>query len=531
VGGEVRGNYCTWNPLARRQAYTPGVVYSNGNLDLSLAVGSSDTGNFVLGTIGVSSGKWYFEVTRTNATDNLSVGFATANLLTENYSTTYWYSSNGTKFNNGSSSSYGSTTTNGDIIGIAVNLDTGSIEFFKNGTSMGVAFSSITLGNVYFPLGAGPNGTSTPTMATNFGQRAFAYTAPSGHKALCTTNLPAPLVTKSNTVMDVVTYTGNGGTQSISSLGFSPDLVWVKCRSQAYGHRLLDTVRGATNALASSSTAAEFVESDGVTAFNSAGFSLGSNVSYNENSTTYVSWAWDAGTSTVTNNSGSISSQVRANATSGFSVVTYTGSSTNNTVGHGLGVTPALVIVKPRTTSDFWVVYHSAFNDLSKYLVLNSTAAVGTSSNYWGTSGNWSSTTFGVYSGGGGNNNLTGVPTVAYCFAPVVGYSNFGSYTGNGSSDGPFVFLGFRPKWLMVKNSSNTFDWELVDTSRDPINGVNNNRLQPNLSAAESAGYSTFDILSNGFKLRSSTNNWNGSGNTIIYAAFAEAPLNYSRAR
>jgi hypothetical protein len=171
----VRGNYCTLNPLARRQAYTPGVVYSNGNLDLSLAVGSSTTSNFVLGTIGVSSGKWYFEVTRTNATDDVSVGFATANLLTENYSTTYWYSTNGTKFNNGSSSSYGSSATNGDIIGIAVNLDTGAIEFFKNGTSMGVAFSSMTLGNVYFPLVAGPNGTSTPTVATNFGQRPFAY--------------------------------------------------------------------------------------------------------------------------------------------------------------------------------------------------------------------------------------------------------------------------------------------------------------------------------------------------------------------
>jgi hypothetical protein len=136
VGGEVVGNYATLNPLARRQAYTPGVVYSNGNLDLSLAVGSSTTSNFVLGTIGVSSGKWYFEVTRTNATDDVSVGFATANLLTENYSTTYWYSTNGTKFNNGSSSSYGSSATNGDIIGIAVNLDTGAIEFFKNGTSM-----------------------------------------------------------------------------------------------------------------------------------------------------------------------------------------------------------------------------------------------------------------------------------------------------------------------------------------------------------------------------------------------------------
>jgi hypothetical protein len=546
VGGEVRGNYCTWNPLARRQAYTPGVVYSNGNLDLSLAVGSSDTGNFVLGTIGVSSGKWYFEVTRTNATDNLSVGFATANLLTENYSTTYWYSTNGTKFNNGSSSSYGSTTTNGDIIGIAVNLDTGAIEFFKNGTSMGVAFSSMTLGNVYFPLGAGPNGTSTPTMATNFGQRAFAYPV-SGYKALVDTNLGAPVVAKPNTLMDVALWAGNGGSQTITLPGaFSPDFVWIKRRSSTFSSLLYDTIRGngPNTGLISDSTTAEGGASDNATygylnAFNSTGFALtaGSSSDYvNTSGQTYVGWAWDAGTSTVSNPDGSITSQVRANASAGFSIVTFTSPSSGSySVGHGLGVAPSLVIWKSRANTSNWVTYHQSVG-AGKYLLLNTTVAASTEAGIFDTSP--SSTVISIGSGLSNFGNC-----VCYAFAPVVGYSSFGSYTGTSGQN--FVHLGFRPKLLMIKNSSNgSFPaytgWAMFDSSRSTYN-VNTNPLWANSSQQEglrgNGGTVTtadfaIDLLSNGFCLRDNgASEINLSSNTYIFAAWAENPFQYARAR
>jgi len=546
VGGTVRGNYATWNPLARRQAYTPGVVYSNGNLDLSLAVGSGTTSNFVLGTMGVSSGKWYFEVTRTNATDDLSVGFATANLLVENYSTTYWYSSNGTKFNNGSSSSYGSTTTSGDIIGIAVNLDTGAIEFFKNGTSMGVAFSSMTLGNVYFPLGAGPNGTGTPTMATNFGQRAFAYTAPSGFKALNTANLPATLVTKSNTVFDVVTYTGTGATQTLPNvnstpstpLAFSPDFLWFKSRSSANDHVLFDAVRGRASGLRSNGTDSEYTSSAGndLASFDSAGFTVGAPQNWsspNGNGNSVVAWAWDAGTgSPVSNPDGSIISQVRANATAGFSVSTWTGTATAGTVGHGLGVAPEFIIVKNRSVSDAWYCYHKSLGNAAR-IQLNETSAQTTGSSQW----NSTSPTSTVYSVGSGSWHASGNLIVSYNFAPVVGYSSFGSYTGNGSSDGSFVYTGFRPRWVMIKRSDSTSNWFLVDTARDTYN-VSGLTLFPNTSDSEQdlrSSSTPLDILSNGFKLRTSTltggTNINISSATYIYAAFAEAPFNYSRAR
>jgi hypothetical protein len=417
------------------------------------------------------------------------------------------------------------------VIGIAVNRDADEVKLYKDNVLQST--TNITSGGISTSTTAFIQSYAGGTL--NAGQRAFAYTAPSGFKALCTQNLPTPLVTKSNTVMDVVTYTGTGAALTpTSSLGFNPDWIWIKSRSAATDHALYDVVRGAQARLESNTTDAEVTTDGGVTAFNSAGFTLGTLAQVNTSAATYVAWCWDAGTSTVSNTAGSITSQVRANASAGFSVVTYTGSSTNNTVGHGLGVTPALVMVKPRTTSDFWVVYHSALNDLSKYLVLNSTAAAGTASNYWGTSGNWSSTTFGVSSGGGGNNNLTGVPTVAYCFAPVVGYSSVGSYVGNGSSDGVFVYTGFRPRWLLVK-STGSGAWIMHDTSRNTYN-ASVLELQANDSTAEyntntfSAG-DRFDILSNGFKSRTANSYNNSSGQAYIYLAFAEMPFNYSRAR
>ena len=280
---------------------------------------------------------------------------------------------------------------------------------------------------------------SGDSASLNFGQRPFAYTAPSGFKALCTTNLPEPTIADGSTAMDVALYTGNGSTQTISGLNFSPDLVWIKNRANGLtAHRLCDTVRGATKEIYSNETDAEATDANGLTAFTSDGFSVGSSGGVNGSSNGIVAWTWDAGSSTVTNTEGSITSQVRANASAGFSVLTWTGQTAAGTIGHGLGVAPSLIICKARSNAQSWGVYHKD-TGINNYLLLDSTGASTAYSGIWGSSAP-TSTVFGVPGNVGLNNNNTWT-YVAYCFAPVAGYSSFGSYTGNGSAtDGPFVF-------------------------------------------------------------------------------------------
>jgi hypothetical protein len=362
----------------------------------------------------------------------------------------------------------------------------------------------------------------------NFGQRPFAYTAPSGFKALCTANLPAPTIVKPSTVMDVVTYTGTGSTLTpTSSLGFSPDLVWIKSRSAATDNTLYDVVRGAQARLESNTTDAEVTSDNGLTAFNSAGFTLGTLAQVNTSSATYAAWTWDAGSSTVSNTAGTITSSVRANASAGFSIVTWTGTGGTATIGHGLGVAPSLIIVQTRTGTNNRnkPVYHASIGNTGA-LVLDQTAATTTASSFW----NNTSPTSTVFSSGGDQNTNQNASTyVAYCFAPVAGYSAFGSYTGNGSADGPFVYTGFRPKFILVKNTVATESWWITDSARDTYN-VTKNYLAPNLSSAEGSS-AVFDFLSNGFKVRTNFTSHNGNTHSIIYAAFAESPFQYSRAR
>jgi hypothetical protein len=523
AGGQVRGNYCTLNPLDKG-----GGTLSEGNLQ------AADGSNvLVRGTISVSSGKWYYECTPTVVSGAFVIGVATPQaslsyLGVDAYGWGYTGAGGGLKYNAGGSATYGSSIAANDVIGVAVDMDAKTLTFYKNNTSLGTAYSNLT-GSVApaFSGGAGS------TCVFNFGARSFAYTAPTGFKALCTANLPAPLVTKPSDLFDVKLYTGNGGTQTISGLGFSPDFLWFKARSIAYSHALYDTVRGYTKSLVSNSTVAEGTEAGGLSAFNSDGFSLnGENTVYgstNTNGQTYVAWCWDAGSSTVTNTAGSISSQVRANASAGFSIVTYTGNiSSNQTIGHGLGAAPSLIICKKRSGTDGWPVYHSSLGSV-EYVRLESTAAKVSTSPVWASTSP-TSTVFTV--GQTGLVNETGETYVAYCFAPVVGYSSFGSYTGNGSADGPFVYTGFRPRWILYKNSSQASDWAVYDAVRSSYNVVND-YLTPNTSAAEGVDYTNgnFDILSNGFKIRATWIGQNGSGNTIIYAAFAESPFQYARAR
>jgi hypothetical protein len=536
AGGEVRGNYATWNPLVRRNNVTSNLpTFSNGNLDLSVPVGSpSDRANVIQGTIGISSGKWYFEVLITAIGSHFTVGICDYGITNDIYTYFYAYVTDARKWVAGSTSSFGSSSTTNDVVGVAFDLDSGTLEIFKNGSSLGTVSSSLPSGITYFPTIFAPVGLAAITCSTNFGQRPFAYTAPSGFKALCTTNLPEPTIADGSTAMDVALYTGNGSTQTISGLNFSPDLVWIKARSNSgYQHVLQDIVRGAGKSLFSSLTSQEIGNAgDLVGAFNSDGFSVNNNYNggtapeTNGNAATYVAWTWDAGSSTVTNTEGSISSQVRANASAGFSVVSYTAQSSGSaTVGHGLGVTPSLIITKSRTQNLGWYIYTKTIGS-SGWLQFTTAAAVtGNTAAFGGVE-----PTSTVFTYGSGLTNTGDI--IAYCFAPVAGYSSFGSYTGNGSADGPFVYTGMRPRWILIKNTSATGYWILKDTARDPANTMAYH-LAPNASDADYYDLSllALDSLSNGFKVRNSNSGHNTNGNVYVFIAFAESPFQYARAR
>ena len=549
AGGEVRGNYATLNPL------TPaaGGTLSDGNL--AFTGYSTPQGPYQIMTavwggrtsaIAVSSGKWYFEVTPTaNAGNGVVVGVSTTPTTDQlgSTSTSYGYlNTTGERINSNSGSSYGATWSNNDVIGCALDIDGGTVTFYKNGVSQGVAYSSLSTSTWF--LGVSCRG-STTTAYANFGQRPFAYTAPSGFKALCDQNLPAPTIARPSTVMDVKLYTGNGSTQTISGLGFSPDLVWIKARGAAAAHNLYDIIRGTSKPLYSNLTNAEATNPSnyGVSAFNSDGFSVSdiTDGNYSVNGAPggafsgagapYVAWTWDAGSSTVTNTQGSITSSCRTNQSSGFSIVSYAGGQGSNfTVGHGLNVQPSFVITKARNANDSWGVYYTNNGVNTNWISLNSTAAQGPNNGplAGGAFMVVNSTTLQIASTSFANG---GSSMIAYCFAPVAGYSSFGTYTGNGSTDGPFVYTGFRPRFILTKATNSALDWNIFDAARDPYNSVNK-VLFPNLSNAESdyIAYTPFDFLSNGFKLRTNIV-WNASSTTYIYAAFAENPFQYARAR
>jgi hypothetical protein len=339
-----------------------------------------------------------------------------------------------------------------------------------------------------------------------------------------------PVIDRGDDYFQAGTYTGNGSTQTITGLRFQPDFVWIKGRSAASSHRLIDAVRGSNKVLFSNTTDSEFTDNTQITSFNSDGFSLGSQNGVNASGETYVYWAWKANGAGVSNTDGTITSTVSANTDSGFSIVTYTGNATAGaTVGHGLGVAPAMIIVKARN-SDVrpWTVYHSynTSEPETEYLRLNTTN--GTADfDMWNDTAP-TSTVFSLSDYDWTNDNAS--PFIAYCFAPVAGYSAFGSYTGNGSADGPFQYLGFRPAFVMWKGSSFTSNWRIADSARNPFNEALAN-LEANLTDAEGATSNTVDFLSNGFKIRGTGNDLNTSSETIIYMAFASSPFKLALAR
>ena len=544
VGGVIRGNYCTLNPLQSPIAPT------NGNLTVTGVGAHRNT----LSTHYLPAVPVYIEAYPSTA-QRFGFGIATASLTLTSIAVGQaaqkgMYSDSG-----GSGSIYDGTTllyaslpaiSGTQVWQLALDTTTGKGWLGLN--NVWYDSSGGTTGNP--STGANPTWTGitsaySPMLGTydgvasniNFGQRSFAYTPPTGFRSLCTTNLPATaigfgLTNQGDDYFNANLYTGTGSAFTLTGVGFQPDFGWFKGRNASSNHWLHDVVRGANPGLSSNSTAAEDTTAGQLTAFASDGYSLPNDTAgyLNFSGRTMVVWSWKASGSTVSNTAGTITSTVSANTTAGFSIVTYTGNGVDGaTTGHGLGAVPNMVIVKRRDVISDWNTKHSSLSS-NNVVFLNSTSAQQTPGS--GYTGDLNSSTTITFKNGGSaitNVNGSGNTYVAYCFAPVLGYSAFGSYTGNGSTDGPFVYLGFRPKYIMQKRTDSTGTWELYDTVRDTYN-VMSADLSANLSDAETS-IARFDSLSNGFKVRTTGAATNASGGTYIYMAFAESPFQFSNAR
>jgi hypothetical protein len=337
--------------------------------------------------------------------------------------------------------------------------------------------------------------------------------------------MPYTVVDKGSKYFDTKLYTGTGASLNVTGLNFKPDLTWVKRRDTTGGNKWTDAVRGAGIVLNSNSDSDEFAQT-GISTFNSDGFTVGTaSGDFNASGGTYASWNWLGANTTASNTSGTITSTVSANTTSGFSIVSYTGAGGASTVGHGLGVAPKVIIIKSRSNSTNWILGHNSLG-WNKYITLNLGQGVETN-NYFNDTAPTSSL-FSIFNST--NVNGSGYTYVAYCFTDIKGYSKFASYTGNGSTDGTFVYTGFKPAFVIYKDTTvgTSNDWVMVDNKRIGYNS-SNYRLFPNWTGAENTTGSIIDFLSNGFKFRESDTSSNGSGRTYIYMAFAENPFTSSK--
>ena len=526
---------------------------SSGNLQVT----GSGAGEFHPATILLpTTGKWYCEMSSTAYNASTIVGwFGVANRLGTNFSglLSRVSGAGGGFFQNDVNINAVNVGALNTIVGIAVNRDANTVSIYLNNVLQATAPTMATGVDLYLSYGTYTSGTGW----VNFGQRPFTYPIPTGYLTLNTYNLPTSTIINGAAYMAATTYTGTGAALSIANttnnplvspfsnnpnaVALQPDFVWYKDRIVARDHGLFDSVRGVTKYLGSNLTTQESTVS-GVDSFNSNGFTLGTNVSGNAITETYVAWQWKAGAGTTQTISAgaygatpTIASTVSVNQTAGFSIVSYTGTGVNATVGHGLGVAPSMVIVRWRTAGGLvnqdWDVYHTSVG-ATKRLFLNSAAQAQTTSLPW----NDTAPTTNVFSIGTGTDvNQSGASYVAYCWAEIPGYSKFGSYVGNSGTNN-FVYTGFRPRFVMTKatgtangSTVSTF-WCIWDTSRSTYN-ASLAQLYPNSNIAQDAETSGIDILSNGFNLKRNSEYANWSGTTYIFIAFAENPFKYSLAR
>ena len=514
-------NWATLNPLEP----TSNVTFSEGNLKaVKSNAGFIASSNFV-----VTSGKWYMEMKYVSGTSNhmISVGFGNPD---RSYQRLVRGGDGELTPNTGN---VAVTFADPDVLMLALDVDNGKWYIGKNGSYMlsgdpvngtGFVHSGLSSSEGFKFIVINNTSTGGQTISANFGQQGFTYTPPTGFKAFNSSNIqPDPTI---NTILrpqrhfDTILYTGNDGSQTITGLEFDPDFVWAKNRQDnGYHHDLYDTVRGNNLRLFSSQTQAE---ATGYLQFGvTGGFSLTSGGGINSNNKNHVAWCWKAGGAAVSNTNGNITSSVSVNEEAGFSIVSYTGNGSNGqTIGHGLGKKPAWIILKNRDASQNWRVWHKELaSDGSKRLLLDAMNASEDAGFL-----NDTAPTSTIFTLGNADDawNSNGDKFIAYCWAEIPGYSKFGSYTGNGSTNGTYVHLGFKPAFIITKQTNSTGSWFIFDNKR---NGYN--EIEPYVMANVANGEATdlgWDILSNGFKNRNSYSATNGSGNTFVYMAFAEQP-------
>ena len=568
-----------------------GAGIKEGNLHYT--TGSSGSGRSLnrqaISTILPTSGKWYAECrVQSSANQFIGVGPYQVELSSTSDNTRYSYIrplAADVYTRTGSSetltSNYGSAGAVGDVFGVYLDLDASTPEVYysKNGSwgdgsgnfDEATPTTAITLGDSFLTTDNGGNqgvgfifssaagGTSVEGI-WNFGQDStfagneasggntdanglgdFFSTVPDGALSLCSANLPTGAIdTAANETpedyFNTILYTGDGNTgRTVTGVGFQPDFAWIKERSSTSGHILSNAIAGSTKLLTSNTTDAEATDSNKITSFDSDGYTLGSSGAVNQSSQTYVGWNWKANGAGVSNTDGSITSTVSAGATSQqnwFSIVSYTGNGTHGTIGHGLSGLDML-IVKDRSTAENWAVWHSGI-PITQYLRLNSTNAAATPSRKRWNDTSPTSTVFSVGDStdvGDREVNQSGENYIAYCFANAEGLCKAGSYTGNGSTDGTFVFTGHRAAYVMLKRTDSAAGWNIIDAERSPIN-PNDKRLEAQGSGAEGTNSAyNLDFLSNGFKLRTTNPEWNASGGSYIFISISEQPFKYANAR
>ena len=524
-------NWCTLNPLDADANGT----FSEGNLKCVGSTGFMAGSNFV-----VTSGKWYMEVKYVSGTSNhqWSIGFSSPD---RSYLRQVRGGDGELTPNTGT---VAVTFADPDVIMVALDVDNGKWYIGKNGSYMlsgdpvngtGFVHSGLSSSEGFMLCMINNTGDGSQTIAANFGQQGFTYTPPTDFKALNSANLPDPTNLLPNQYFDTLIYSGTGSSNSITGLNFAPDWVWVKRRNAAGNHHLLiDQIRGGDKSLSSNLIDAENSNANRSMTFNSNGVTWNSDTgNANASGGTYVLWNWNAGGSTASNSDGSITSSVRANTSAGFSIVSYTGTGSNATIGHGMGVAPSVIIIKARDRSDNWWVYHKGLSDPStKAINLNLTNAEFTPTTSAFNPSAFTSSVFGVLTDG--SSNASGEKYIAYCFNEVSSYSKFSSFTGNNNDDGEFVFLGFRPAFLVVRAINSAADWVIMDNTRSTTN-PNRKLLYANTNSAEGDGIDDrspdliVDFLSNGFKCRATNNDLNNS-EEYIYLSFAESPFKNARA-
>ena len=563
-------NFATLNPLDN---YYAGNTFSEGNLEI--AQGTSGPYTYNSSTISMSSGKWYSEFLMVD--DDRGSGYiltgissvypdATTDELGDNANAWAYYGYNGNYWNNNSGTSYGNSYAEGDVIGIALDLENNNLYFSKNGVwqdsgdpesgATGTGAISITAGEYRFCIGSFDNAYSF-IFGANFGADSsfagnltaqgnqdgrsigdFYYEPPSGFFALCTDNLPAPEIALPTEHFNTRLYTGDGATTlAVTGVGFAPDFTWIKNRDEADDHTLVDAVRGATKYLVSNEADAEVDDSTFVASLDSDGFTVGDDVVVNTNTENYLSWNWkgDGVAGGTTNEDGTIDSQVNVNTTAGFSIVKWTGTGSNVTVGHGLSQAPDLIINKSMSDAEWWAVQSILWNSPSdtNMVYLNSNGAASDDTNVFQAAP--TATVFSPQGGAWGGIGANESDYIAYCFHSVEGYSKIGSYDGNSNGDGPFIYCGFKPCFVFFRGTFGT-SWYPFDDGRDPYNRVQHwmefNEATADYDDTRAAGSSALalDFVSNGFKLRGNNSGGNGSY-TYLYMAVASSPFKYSNAR